>query len=149
VITESIFIQQDISTVFNAFADLSNWQRVLSDVLNVETLYDDAYHQEFLMTVERPKGAETIRGIRFCCPNSRIELFQPEPPPGYKRMTGVWTFDRSEGGTQVTAERWFQLATLASTTEPSSAIASHEEAGGKLRGYLRKNLGLFKANLEG
>lgn len=149
MITESIFIQQEIGTVFHAFADLNNWQRVLPDVLHVETLYNDSYHQEFLMTVNRPKGPETIRGIRFCSPNSRIELFQSEPPPGFERMTGVWTFENWEEGTRVTVERSFKLAALASTTDPSSIVTSHEEAGIKLRQYLRQNLGLFKANLEG
>lgn len=144
MISESITIHQDLKTVFNAFFDLDNWKQVLPDVLEVEVLYDDGYHQEFLMTVERPNGTETIRGIRFCEPNSQIELFQAVPPPGFKSMTGRWTFQPQQDTITVTAERWF---TLASNAHGQLTQADHE-IGEKLRGYLRKNLELFKASLE-
>ncbi|MCA2693156.1 MAG: SRPBCC family protein [Microcystis sp. M015S2] len=140
MISESVTVHRSLAAVFNAFADLENWKRVLPDVLGVDILYDDGCHQEFLMTVERPKGAEMIRGIRFCQPNDHIELFQPVPPPGFQSMTGRWTFQEQQDKVTVTAERWFTLA-------PNNDL-NDEEMGEKLRCYLRHNLGLFQASLE-
>lgn len=139
MIAETIFVRRNLASVYSAFADLNNWTQVLPDILDVEVLYDDHYHQEFLMRVERPTGIETIRGIRFCSPTERIEIFQPVPPPLFSRMVGVWTFKAVEEGTEVKAERWFHL---------KDKNASVEVAGEKLRGYLQKNLGLFKESLE-
>lgn len=149
MIAETIFIEQTIDKVFDAFANLSNWQKVLPDVLDVQTIYDDGYHQEFLMTVDRPNGAETIRGIRFCCPNARIELFQPVPPPGFKSMTGCWTFEEHQGVVQVTAQRWFELLLPDTTTKDEDKATAYQDVETKLRGYLHHNLGLFKTSLEG
>jgi hypothetical protein len=149
VITKSIFIQQNINTVFTAFANLSNWQRLLDGVLNVQTLYNDGYHQEFLMTISRPLGVQTIRGFCFCLPNSRIEIFQVEPPSGFQRVTDILTFEEWKEGTKVSVERQFQLTTPASNTvEPNLVDTGYEEAKLELSGYLSKELNLLKTNLE-
>ena len=142
MIVETVFIHRDVPTVYSAFFNLEYWKQALLDVLNVNVLYDDGIHQEFLMTVERPNGAETVRGIRFCTPNKRIELFQPLPPPMFSRMVGVWTFQEVNGGTEVKAERWFRLK------DNSNNNSAEDTAGEKLRVYLKKNLGLFKDKLE-
>ncbi|MBO3459175.1 SRPBCC family protein [Aetokthonos hydrillicola Thurmond2011] len=149
MITKSIIIQNNINIVFKAFANLDNWQSLLDDVLNVEMLYDDGYHQEFLMTMSRPRGVETIRGFCFFSPNSRIEIFQPKPPSGFKTMTDIWTFEESKEGTRVTVERRFELAASSSNTvEPDRSNAAYEEARLKLSAYLSKDLNVFKSNLE-
>ena len=149
MITKSIFIQENINIVFTAFANLSNWQRLMDDVLSVQRLYNDGYHQEFLMTINRPLGAETIRGFCFCSPNSRIEIFQAEPLSGFQSITDIWTFEESKEGTRVTVERQFQQTTLDSTTvEPNFVDTAYEEAKLKLSGYLSKDLNLWKSNLE-
>ena len=141
MIRESIVINRDVATVYSAFSSLEFWQQVLTDILDVKVRYNDSHHQEFLMTVQRPKGPETIRGIWFCKPNRSIELFQPEPPPGFKRMTGVWTFEEANGGTQVSVKRQFELL-------PSDSGPTTEEVAAKLREFLQRNLNLFKAQLE-
>ncbi|WP_437957062.1 SRPBCC family protein [Sorangium sp. So ce119] len=140
MLTESVAIKRDVESVYRAFADLTTWKRVLPDVLGVEIVYDDGKHQEFLMTVSRPAGPETVRGIRFCTPSERIELVQPKPPPSFRRMVGVWTFAQKGSVTEVKAERWFDL--LESTPEAIEGFKS------RLGTYLRTNLNHFKAHLE-
>jgi hypothetical protein len=107
-------------------------------VLGIQVLYDDGRHQEFLMTVARPNGAETIRGIRYLQPSDCIELFQPAPPPGFRRMCGTWKFRQIGDATEVLATRTYELA------DPATSA----EVGQKLRGFLRTNLGLFKGYIE-
>lgn len=149
MISKSIFIQGNINIVFTAFANLSNWQHLLNDVLNVQMLYNDGYHQEFLMTISRSLAAETIRGFCFCSPNSRIEIFHAEPPSGFKSLADIWTFEEFKEGTRVTVERQFQLTTLAYTTVESNFVdTAYEEANLKLSGSLSKDLNLLKSNLE-
>ena len=79
--------------VFRGFANLHFWELVLPDVLGIEVLYQDACHQEFKMTVSRPGGPETVRSIRvLCAPRQKSDIFQPEPPPNFRAMSGVWSF---------------------------------------------------------
>jgi hypothetical protein len=56
-------------------------------------------------------------------------------------MTGVWTFEEANGGTQVSVKREFELL-------PSNSGPTTEEVATKLRGFLQRNLNLFKAQLE-
>lgn len=143
MLTESITIDRPLSLVYAAFRDLSYWCKVLPDVLSVETLYDDGEHQEFLMTVERPSGPETVRGARFCVHDAEIELVQPQPPPAFSRMVGRWSFEPDgRGATRVTARRWFALKSDANP-------AAHEKTARMLSGYLRTNLERFAAALQG
>jgi hypothetical protein len=146
MIVESVTIARDVATVYHAFADPYNWKRVLPDVLDVEILYDDGYQQEFLMTVERPTGPEIVRAIRFLKPGEQIELFQPKPPPAFKRMCGVWRFVAVNGSTVVESTRTFEL--VARGQHPEDARRLTTEAGQKLRAYLRANLETFKRDLE-
>ncbi|MDB9371276.1 hypothetical protein PN456_20430 [Nodularia spumigena CS-586/05] len=140
MISESIFIQQKITTVFTTLANLNNWQKILPDILSIQVLYEDSYHQEFLLTVQFPLVVEKIRIISFCFPNSRLEMFQPKPPSGFKKVTDIWAFDEWEKGTRVSVERRFELITPSTTT--------NKEAEVKLRGSLSKDLSLIKASLE-
>jgi hypothetical protein len=146
MLTETVVIDREISRVYEAFRDLDYWCKVLPDVLRVELLYDDGAHQEFLMTVERPNGAETIRGARFCAHGQQIDLFQPHPPPGFARMVGRWNFElHPNGGTLVTARRWFELAPSAIAGERAAA---EQGAAARLSSYLRTNLTRFREGLE-
>jgi ribosome-associated toxin RatA of RatAB toxin-antitoxin module len=139
VIEASVVIRAGLPQVYRAFADIRFWPAVLPDVRDVKVLYEDPCHQEFTMTVERPPGLETVRGIRFLHPERRIEMFQPQPPPGFSQMQGTWTFEPTGAATRVTAGRSFRIhATINATV-----------AQGKLREYLRRNLDLFRATLEG
>lgn len=138
MIEEQIQIKAPIANVFETFAKLECWPDVLPDTLGVEVLYDDGKHQEFKMTVSRPNGPETIRGVRFLVPLRTIELFQPVPPPGFRKMCGVWNFDQDGGGTTVRVTREIE------PEDPGSYNAIAE----KLRTILRTNLGLFQEYIE-
>jgi hypothetical protein len=141
MLSESTWIDRTINHVYGAFADIAGWKGVLPDVLDVRVLYDDGAHQEFLMTVERPPGPETVRGIRFCRAPYRIAMFQPAPPPGFRKMVGLWTFAEDDARrTRVTAARWFEL--------DRSTGLDRVMVADKLRGYLRANLDLFRRSLE-
>ena len=145
-ITESVFISEDIFIVFEAFANLQCWTKILPDVTTVDVLYDDGKNQEYLMTVKRQDAHETIRGIRYIRPPFEIELFQPVPPPNLKRMVGIWQFKRVERGTLVTATRKFKLQ-----ADPASSLTYKQrvrEFSENLRNYLRTNLSLFKTEIE-
>ncbi len=137
-IVEAIAIQSSLSNVFKAYADITKWKDILSDVLDVQIVYDDGLHQEFTMIVQRPNGSETVKAIRFCHPNNKIEMFQTTPPPGFKFMQGVWTFRKQEKQVLVEAHRLFEFENL-------PAGVNGEEL---LRGFLKKNLNSFKNYLE-
>lgn len=142
MLSESIVIQKPVARVYAAFRDLDYWCRVLPDVLRVECLYDDGAHQEFLMTVLRPNGPETVRGARFCQHDRQIDLVQPEPPPGFSRMVGCWRFDSDgSGGTRVSAQRWFTL-------EKSVGSDADANTAHMLGRYLRTNLEHFRDGLQ-
>lgn len=136
-IVEEMLVEAPAARVYGVYADLSRWPEVLPDVLRVEVHYEDGYNQEFSMTVERPAGEETVRGVRYCRPAHELELVQTTPPPGLSRMVGVWTFTPEGDRTRVTASREFALL----DAEPGDG---REEAfAAKLRGFLRANLELF------
>jgi hypothetical protein len=141
VIKRRILIRKDVHSVFRAFADLDFWKRTLGDVLSVRIHYQDPVNSEFSMTVARPSGPETVRGIRFCYPQNCIEMVHLIPPPAFQSMRGVWKFRPIREATLVSAERWFTLKV--------GGQVSMAEAGSKLSAYLQANLGLFKAALEG
>ena len=138
MISASIVIRAGTAQVYRAFADIRFWASVLPDVRAVDVLYEDACHQEFTMTVERPPGEETVRAIRFLYPGRQIDLFQPQPPPGFSRMCGTWTFEPVGAGTRVTATRTFH----------AYAAGNAAAAETKLRGFLRRNLERFRSTLE-
>lgn len=138
MIQEQIQIEAPLPRVYDVFAALSHWKAALPDVLGIEVLYDDGRHQEFLMTVERPAGPETIRGIRYLDQPDCIELFQPVPPPGFRRMCGSWHFKQVGASTEVRATRVFDLEDPGATAVVSA----------KLRQFLSTNLGLFKSYIE-
>lgn len=139
-ISEQITVDAPVDTVYGAYADLDVWKRVLPDVVDVEVHYMDGYNQEFSMTVERPGGLETVRGVRYCRPPHELELVQTTPPPGLSRMTGAWTFTAEGGRTTVTASREFS---------PLDPDADEQAFAEKLRGFLRVNLDLFRKAAEG
>ena len=140
LVTESILINCRLEKTYLAFKDLSLWEKILPDVKKVNILYDDNFHQEFLMSIDRPSGLETIRGIRYCYPYEMLEVFHPVPPPGIKYMQGTWKFiANNKNSIKVVATRNF------------SHFNAHDENNfaQKLKQYLFANLNLFKIALEG
>lgn len=136
-VVEEIVVDAPVQVIYDLYADLDAWPTVLPDVIGVEVRYNDGYNQEFSMTVDRPGGPETVRGIRYCRSPRELEMCQFDTPPMLSRMSGRWTFEGPEQGpTTVRAERRFAMR------DPG---ADAEAFAGHLRGFLRENLRLFGA----
>ncbi|MFJ4209037.1 SRPBCC family protein [Paenarthrobacter sp. NPDC089675] len=134
-------IDAPIELVFEWFADLKRWPSVLVDTKAVEVLYFDGYNEEFTMTVTRPGGDETVRGVRYHRAPRELELFQMTPPPGVLAMSGVWNFDALDSNrTAVRATRNVELV----DPDPSSTEAFRT----RLAGFLELNLLSFKGAIE-
>jgi len=144
-IVESIHVNATPEETYAPFADLTRWPEILPDTVEVDVLYFDGYNQEFTMTVERPGGLETVRGIRYCRAPFELELVQTTPPPGFTRMAGSWTFTAEDGGTRVAADRRFERSSDRDGVTPSPAP---EQVAAKLGEILRGNLGLFREAIE-
>lgn len=144
-IAETITIDAPIERAYDAFADLDRWPTILPDTVAVDVTYFDGYNQEFSMTVERPGGLETVRGVRYCRGPHQLELVQTTPPPAMSRMSGVWNFvPTADGGTAVTATRRFNLH----TPQQGGPPLSEQQFAVKLGAILRTNLELFKQAIE-
>lgn len=145
MISQQTIINAPIEKVYNAYRNIENWKYALSDVLNIEVLYDDNIHQEFKMTVEREFKPETVRTIRFCNDfgnEKEITLFQPVPPPQFKSMTGKWSFKKiNDNQTLLHANRNFDIKDEAQINK-SSVINN-------LNTSLKNNLEFFKLQSEG
>ncbi|MDQ8705991.1 SRPBCC family protein [Streptomyces sp. LHD-70] len=141
-ISETMTVGAPIETVYGVYADLDGWCDVLPDVVGVDVHYMDGYNQEFSMTVERPGGNETVRGVRYCRAPYELELVQTTPPPGLSRMTGLWTFTERDGRTTVTAARDFRLL------DENTPAGAEEAFAEKLHGFLKINLDLFRKAAE-
>ena len=136
-VEETIVVDVPVQVIYDLYADLDAWPRVLPDVVAVEARYFDGYNQEFSMTVSRPGGPETVRGIRYCRPPRELEMCQFDTPPMLSRMSGRWTFEGPENGpTTVRAQRRFVMRDPAA--DPAAFAVN-------LRGFLRDNLRLFAA----
>lgn len=135
-LVKEITIDASLEEVYRAYADIRCWGNVLSDVVDVHIYYDDTLHQEFDMTVQRDDHQEKVHSIRFCYPCFAIEIFQTQPPPLFKSMSGVWTFTPEGKSTAVRATRRFELKDDARF---DATI---------LEGFLEKNLTSFKTWIE-
>lgn len=138
MIESTIEIKSDLHSVYNAFYDLHGWKSILNDVTDVDVQYEDGNHQVFTMTVDRPGGEETVRGIRTGKHLEVITLCQTTPPPGFRKMHGHWYFEGEPGHVTVRAVRDIELI------DP----ASNEAVKEKVQEYLERNLGRFKEYLE-
>lgn len=139
-ITERIAVAKPPQDVYGIFADLPRWTEVLPDTVAVEIFYGDGYNEEFTMTVARPAGLETVRGIRYRRPPEELELVQTLPPPGFVRMSGTWRFTPTAEGTEVTAVRSFELG--------SDDPRDPDQVAAGLGRILQHNLDLFRQAVE-
>lgn len=146
-VVEELTVDAPPKVVYGLYADITAWPKVLDDVVSAEEVYFDGYNQEFTMTVERPGGEETVRGIRYCRPTAldgsapeslrtaELEMCQFTTPPMLSKMSGKWTFSGPEQGpTTVVAERHFAMK------DPN---ADEEAFAVNLRGFLKLNLEKF------
>lgn len=92
-----------------AFWDLSKLGVLWERILDVRLLYQDRWHQEAMMAVERDGGREDIRIVRFT-DGRDITFFNPVPPPMMELHRGAWTFrEEAHGGTVIGAFREYRL----------------------------------------
>jgi hypothetical protein len=92
------------------FWDIKRWQAIWDPIHKVELIYDDSFHQEFLMGLFWNGSMQTIRTVRFCEPN-KIVFFSPSPPPPMSYHTGSWSFTSlSEQNTLITLEREYNIS---------------------------------------
>ncbi len=135
-IVKQLTVNAPVGVVYGFYADIRKWKEVMDDVVGVSVFYDDGFHQEFDMTVQRGSGQETVRSVRFCYPCSSIEIFQTKPSPLFTSMSGVWRFLEENGATLIEATRQFEVK-----EEASFNMAVLEK-------FLQHNLDSFKKRIE-
>lgn len=101
----SYFIPYSINTVYDVFANVSEWPNILPHCNKINVLYDDTENQEFIMSVTGAQEDVTFRSIRHCDKNAMvITYFQPQPPAFMKAHSGKWLFKSFQGGTEVISQ---------------------------------------------
>jgi aromatase len=90
--------------VFAALADVTLWPDAVPGRRSVAVRYDDRSHQELLAQWETPAGAEDVRVVRHCDPQtSTITYFFPEPLAILNQHRGTWQVCSAGGGSEVIA----------------------------------------------
>jgi hypothetical protein len=109
----------------NAFWDLKKFHKIWDPITQFDILYDDRFHQECLLQVERNHQREQIRIFRFRCENS-ILFFNTQPPPMMHKHQGAWWIrSLSKSTCLVQAEREYTL--LQSPDENASEFKRRAE----------------------
>lgn len=115
---------------YQALFDLTQWERLLPHILQIEIAYDDGQYQEFWMTVKSETDGSplTVRSVRNCRPGV-IEFFQPEPPPFLRHHGGIWRFRTlSDGATEAEITHvWNLHSERAAQMFPADRDGSTEE----------------------
>lgn len=150
---ESAVFPAPLERSYQALFDLTQWQRLLPHILDIDVRYDDGRYQEFLMTVKsETDGAPlTVRSVRNCTPGV-IEFFQPEPPAFLAHHGGIWRFRRRNA--QETDVEITHVCNLhperAATIFPSDAEGTTEDKVTRtLAGHSRITLGSWRSILAG
>lgn len=78
--------------VADLFWNIRAWHAIWLKIDDVEVLYEDPVHQEFVMGVERDGRREDVRTIRFRQSGGDINFFSPRPPPTMTSHRGSWRF---------------------------------------------------------
>ena len=100
------------SAVAALFWDIAAWHAIWLKIDDVEVLYDDGVHQEFLMGVQRDGRREDVRTIRYRRSDGNIDFFSPRPPPTMSIHNGAWLFESDPArpdSCRVMALRHYQL----------------------------------------
>lgn len=96
------------ATALDMLWDMQRWREIWAPIEQVEVIYQDPCHQEFVMDVERDGAVEQVRTIRYRR-TDRIEFFSPQPPPTMTRHIGMWHVSDGADGTTVRAIRRYDL----------------------------------------
>jgi acyl carrier protein len=137
--------------VYQALHRLEDWTRHLPHVLALDVLYDDGRYQEFTMRVASKTGTLQVRSVRDCDGTSRIDFFQPSPPPFLLHHSGGWRFTDLDGGKAtevVTFHEWRVNDEVARTTFLGSSLPCEEQVRELLLEHARAALGHWKRALE-
>lgn len=110
LIQQEMTIAASPDVIQKAFWTLSRWQEVWAPMQKITILYQDDFHQEIVMQVNRDGVEECNRTIRFRkADNREIAFFSPLPPPMMILHRGVWRLQGDNTMTRVTAIREFKL----------------------------------------
>jgi hypothetical protein len=105
---------------------LDSFQQAWNPILDIKVLYDDAHHQESLMSILRDDVKEEIRIIRFR-DNQNIFFFNPEPPPMMVSHRGSWRTEKiSDIFSLLIVEREYNLSCLIGENESDFIIRDNE-----------------------
>ncbi|NNG38500.1 hypothetical protein HJ588_04320 [Flexivirga sp. ID2601S] len=138
---------------YEALFDLTQWQRLLPHILQLDVAYDDGRYQEFYMTVASEAEGQpplTVRSVRNCGPNV-IEFFQPVPPKFLRHHGGIWRFSQvGESTTHVEITHVWNLdEDVANEVFPSDADGTtQEKVHATLAGHSRITLQTWRTILE-
>lgn len=89
---------------------IKEWAHFWSPLHEVEMLYDDGVHQDFVLWVDWQNSLARVRTVRFCDAAGDIHFFSPEPPPPTSLHHGTWQLiSKEESRTELRAIRWFEL----------------------------------------
>lgn len=139
-IIEKIIVDAPIHLTYNAYYDITNWTKILSDVVSVDIIVNELDYQEFYITVLKNGLPEKVHTIRECKINQNIKIKQLIPPPQVTFMNGKWEFKAyNETQTIICATRTFAV----------KKTYNEKEYIKKLTASLKQNLYHFKNYLEG
>ncbi len=109
VFYEHLEINKQAPLVYELLRNAKHWPELLPYCTEVDILYDDGLHQEFIMGFNASGQRESIRTIMRCVNNKKISYFQPNPPPILKQHHGWWLIESLANKTRVTAFHQIQL----------------------------------------
>lgn len=105
-------IKANYNCVYQSIWKIDSWANFWSPLHEVEILYDDGTHQDFVMTIAWQSTEARIRTVRFRNIKGDIFFFSPIPPPPTTIHQGMWQLkSHGEHKVQLTAVRWFELPT--------------------------------------
>lgn len=112
IFKEHLIIDKPASIVFELLRNAKLWPELLPHCAEVDILYDDGQHQEFIMAFDMGHKRESIRTIMRCVNNKKISYFQPNPLPILKQHQGWWLIESQGNKTHVTCSHQIQLNQL-------------------------------------
>lgn len=106
---EHLLINKKATIVFQFLRNAKLWPNLLPHCTEVDILYDDGLHQEFIMASDSNGQLESTRTILRCVNNKKISYFQPNPPSVLKQHHGCWLLESLADKTRVTSSHQIQL----------------------------------------
>lgn len=137
-IIEHILVKATQKTAYDTYSNILLWKDILDNVVDIKIISECKDSQEFYFTIQKGNTTETVRTVRKLYPPNKIDMEQLVTPPGFKRMKGIWNFDRTEQGTLITATRYVEL----------EETVNIEQVLKLLRSMLKNNLKAFKNYME-